>query len=255
MQPTTNMQPKSGILPGGSFSGRVPALVLALGLLGALATVQLAGASSSVTFYKNSLNTPNKRSNVKQFDSQARCKRGGTKSAFRSKIGKKTQECAYRVPVAGKSLELTITGRLFESTPKAIRGRTFLALSLRHAANGSRYQLVLFPTSTRVQIRKVAPNGKATVLATEKLGPKRVKPLGKANKMTFGAYNGTKGKPASNARLFARVNGRRVLLVDDPKGNDLAGTGSSFSIGSNKNARNASGSFSKLIARMPDPFG
>lgn len=236
-------------------SGPLAFITFFLAVLGLLAAVQLASAATSVVIYKNALDTSGKRSDVVQFDRTARCDRGSSASALRTKVGKKTRECAYRVPVAGKSIELTATGRLFESTPKAIRSRTFLGLSLRHSANGSRYQLAVFPSTTRAQIRKVNPNGKVTVLAGEKLGRKRVKPLGKANKISFGAYNGTKGKPASNARLFARVNGKRVLLVDDPKGNELSGTGSTFSVGSDNNARNASGSFSKLITRMPDPFG
>lgn len=236
-------------------SGPLAFITFFLAVLGLLAAVQLASAATSVVIYKNALDTSGKRSEVVQFDRQARCARSSSPSALRTKVGKKTRECNYRVPVAGKSIELTATGRLFESTPKAIRSRTFLGLSLRHSADGSRYQLAVFPSTTRAQIRKVNSNGKVTVLAGQKLGRKRVKPLGKANRMTFGAYNGTKGKPASNARLFARVNGKRVLLVDDPKGNELSGAGSTFSVGSDNNARNASGSFSKLIVRMPDPFG
>lgn len=211
--------------------------------------------ASSLTIYKNALDTGTKRSNVLQFGGDARCRRSSSKTAIRTELGQKTRECSYRVPVAGKSLELTATGRLSKSTPKSIRSRTFLGLSLRHASGGSRYQLVVFPASTRSQIRKVEANGKVTVLASNKLGRKRVKPLGKPNKMTFGAYNGTKGKPASNARLFARVNGKRVLVANDPKGNELNGTAATFSVGSDNFARGASASFAKLIVRMPDPFG
>lgn len=245
----------SSTRPPLSGRGRLAYMALLLACLGLIAAVQVASAATSITIYKNPLNSASTRSDVGQFDRKGRCTKGGSDSAFRIKVGKKTRECSYRVPVAGKSIYVTATGRLFESTPKQIRKRTFLGLSLRHSSSGSRYQLVVFPSTTRAQIRKVGSGGKVTVLAGEKLGRKRVKSLGRANQLSFGAYNGTKGKPASNARLFARVNGKRVLMVDDPKGNELSGTGSTFSIGSDQNARNAAGSFSRLVVRMPDPFG
>ena len=244
---------KSLKVPSGK--SRLATLALVTALAGLLFAAHSAFASSSLVIYKNSLKSKESRSNVAQFDSRAKCSRSGSKTTLRTKVGKKTKECAYRVPVVGKSVELSATGRLFKSTPKAIRGQTFLGLSIRRAANGSSYQLVVFPSSTRAQIRKVESNGRFRVLAGAKLGRKRVNPLGKANRMSFGAYNGTKGKPASNARLFARVNGKRVLLVDDPKGNELSGTGMAFAVGSDKNARNAAGSFSGVAVRMPDPFG
>jgi len=211
--------------------------------------------AASLTIYKNALDSPTKRSNVTQFGSSSKCKRGSSKTAITTRLGSKTRECSYRVPVAGKNIELAATGRLSKSTPKSIRSRTFLGLSLRHGNDGARYQFVVFPSSTRAQIRKVESNGKFKVLASAKLGRKQVKPLGKSNKILFGAYNGTKGKPASNARLFARVNGKFVLSANDSKGNELSGTAATFSIGSDKFARNASGSFAKLIVRIPDPFG
>lgn len=235
-----------------TFRVGISALLLASVLSLGLAQTSRA---ASLTIYKNALDSPTKRSDVTQFGSSSKCKRGSSKTAITTSLGSRTRECSYRVPVVGKSIELAATGRLSKSTPKSIRSRTFLGLSLRHGNDGSRYQFVVFPSSTRAQIRKVEAGGKFRVLASRSLGRKQVKPLGQANKILFGAYNGTKGRPASNARLFARVNGKLALTANDSKGNELSGTAATFSIGSDKFARNASGSFAKLIARIPDPFG
>jgi len=215
--------------------------------------VERAGAASLV-LYKNALDSPGKRSQVKQYGSKARCNAGGSTKAFKFSIGKQTRDCFYRIPVVGRSIEVTGVGVLLKSTPSSLRGRTWLAVSTRQASNGSRYQLTVFPAQQKIQLRKVLGNGEIEYLAVEKEVTRVQKPGG-SNRMTLRAFDGVSGLPSGTTRIVAWVNGLRIAVVDDPNGAQLNGRFSTFSIGSRADAYRATGSFRKLAMRIPDPFG
>ena len=203
--------------------------------------------AASLTLYKNSLQTSTGRKNIKQFNGSARCDTSGTKS-FRVEVGKKTKECAFRVPYPGRSVGLGATARLFESTPKKVKAQTYLAVSIRQDTDGSRYQLCVFPSGKRFQLRKIYPNGKIKHLDHGKAG--KVGGFGEANRMFLRAYINNRGE----AGIVATVNGKRLSAVTDPRGNELEGQDTTFSIGNKRSARGAKGSFVKLIGTAPDPF-
>jgi hypothetical protein len=236
----------------GPLAVALAALVL-LGFLVAGPAVGRADAASLV-LYKNALDSAGKRSQVKQYGSKARCNAGGSTKAFRFSLGQQTKDCFYRIPVVGKSVEVTGVGVLLKSTPTAIRGRTWLAVSTRQASNGSRYQLTVFPAQRKIQLRKVLGDGQIEYLAVEKSVRQVAKPGG-SNRMTLRAFDGVSGVPSGTTRIVAWVNGVRIAVVDDPNGSQLSGRFSTFSIGSGGNAYRATGSFRNLAMRIPDPFG
>lgn len=214
--------------------------------------VSTAGAVDSITIYKNSLKSSESRNEVRQFGG-GNCKRGGSSSAFRAKVGKGTRECFYRVPMAGRDLEVSATARIFKATPKKVRPDVYAAVSLRQARDGSRYQLAVYPSGRRFHLRKVLDSGRILSLDGGKLG-KKVKGFNEANRLTLRAYNDLPGQPSGSARLVAIVNGHRVSVTDDARGNLLQGQDTTFSIGSKKGANGALGSFVKIVMRLPDPF-
>jgi len=225
-------------------------LILASGL--ALACLSVAASTAdagSITDYRNSLKSSAARQEIKQFRGKDNCDRGGSKKSFRLEIGKRTRECAFKVPFVGRDVGITTSGRLFSSTPKKVKPKAYLSVSVRQASNGSRYQLCIFPGGKRFQLRKVFPNGKIQKLESGKAG-KKVGGFGKSNRMTLRAYNTKDG----SAGVFAAVNGHRLAYVVDPRGNVLEGRDTTFSIGSKKSARGARGSFVKLSGTLPDPF-
>lgn len=240
------------------MASRRPSLVVALVALVAAAGL-LAGPSagragaSSLVLYKNALDSPERRGEVRQYGSKARCNAGGSTQAFRFSIGRQTRDCFYRLPVVGRSVEVTGVGVLLKSTPAALRGKTWLAVSTRQASNGSRYQLTVFPAQQRVQLRKVLGNGEIEYLAVAKEVGKVKKPGG-SNRMTLRAFDGVSGVPEGTTRVVAWVNGLRIAVVDDPDGAQLTGRFSTFSIGSKVNAQKATGSFRDVAVRIPDPF-
>jgi len=225
---------------------------LTVAVLCSLTLVSAAQAAGSITLYKNTLKSAEGRKEVRQFG-KGTCKRGGSSKAFRSKVGAKTKECFYRVQTVGRDLDMTVTARLFSATPKKVRKQTYVAVNLRQARDGSRYQLSVFPSGGRFQLKKVLDNGRIINLEHGK-GNKKIKGFDEANRIRLQAYNDLPGMPSGTARLVAIVNGSKVAVVDDPRGNLLQGQDTTFSVGSKRNATDALAAFNGLQVRMPDPF-
>ncbi|MEX1219115.1 MAG: hypothetical protein WEB05_01860 [Solirubrobacterales bacterium] len=228
---------------------------LALGLLAAAAaSLSLVSAASaqSVAIYSNSLKSANGRDQIIK-KGPGTCTRGGSAVALRFTAGKRTKACNFAVPVVGRDIELGATGRIFKSVPAKLKKSIFLALNLRHASDGSQYQLAVFPSGRRFQIRKTFPNGSTIVLKAGRDVPS-IRDFGGANRMGLRAYNGVSDLPTSTARLVAYVNGKMVGVVDDERGSELKGRDSSFSIASARNATGTTGSFNDVVVRIPSPF-
>lgn len=210
-------------------------------------------AAATLSIYKNALDTSAKRSQIFRYGSEGQCKRGKASKAFRFSLGKQTRECFFRLPAVGRSVEVSAVGVLFDSTPEKVIGRTYLAVSTRQTGNGSRYQLAVFPSQRKWELRKVEPNGAIEYLATGK-NQKEIKGPGRSNRILLRSFNGVKGQPSTTARLVARINGKRVVVFNDARGLQLTGRITSFSIGSPLFATGAAGSFREVDVRIPDPF-
>lgn len=232
--------------------------VLAVALLAAATLVVLglaaprATAVSSLTIYSNNLTSPSGVSKLRKYGKGTCSHKGSTKS-LRVKVGRSTRECFYNIPVVGRDLQATITARLFKSPPKALRKRTWMAVNLRQARDGSRYQFAVLSQTGRYSLRKVYPDGRIKHLAHGR-DRKAIRPVLKANRITLRAYNGIGKLPSGTARLVGIVNGKRLAVVDDTHGNELTGRDTTISIGSSKGARGAYGSFIRARVAMPDPF-
>lgn len=225
-------------------------LILASSLVLACLSIAVASAgAASITVYKNSLKSSTSRKEIKQFSGKDNCDRGGSKTSFRLEVGKRTKECAMKVPYAGRNIGIGATGRIFKSTPRRVKSQVYLSVSIRQDTDGSRYQLCVFPSGKRFQLRKVFPNGKIQYLDNGKAG-KKVGGFGEANRLFLRAYNNRNG----GAGIYAAVNGKRLAALTDPRGNQLEGQDTTFSFGSKKSARGARGSFLKLTGTLPDPF-
>jgi hypothetical protein len=231
---------------------------LALGLLvSAMAVMSLGAASaqaSSITLYSNSLKSASGRAQIVKAGA-GDCRRGGSRDALRFTAGKRTKACSFATPVVGRDLEVTVTGRIFKTVPSRLRESMFISANVRQARDGSQYQLAVFPTGRRFQIRKVLPDGRVRILKADRSVPS-VRRFGEPNRVRLRAYNGVKGKPSSTARLVAVVNGRTLAVIDDPRGNELDGRDSGFSISTTRKAMapGSSGSFSGVLIRIPNPF-
>ena len=61
-------------------------------------------------------------------------------------------------PVSAATSRSSATARLLSSTPKAVRQKAFLALTLR-SGDGAHYQLLAYPLQRKAQLRKTLTDG------------------------------------------------------------------------------------------------
>lgn len=210
------------------------------------------GASAAlVTVYRNPMEKESQRAESVKLSGE-RCSRGGSDHALRIKVGKRTQECSYRTPVIGRDLQIAATMRLLRETPKNLRTKSFLAVTLR-AGGGAHYQLAVFPLQRKAQLRKTFSDGRVKFLRIAKDVPS-VKGVDQANKLRLRAFNVTSGPEKGNCRLLGYVGNQLVADFTDSGSGDLQGRASGFAIGATKSAKGVTGSVDDVVVRIPSPF-
>jgi len=227
------------------FTGAVLAATLAVLAVGGSASGALIG------IYRNAMETDAQRGEVVKLSGE-RCRRGGSDHALRVVVGKRTKECSYRTLVLGRDLEIAATARLLSQTPKAVRRRSYLALTLR-SGDGAHYQLLAYPLQRKAQLRRTLSDGSVEYLRIAK-NVKSIMGVDKANKLRLRAFNITAGPDKGHCRILAYVG--RVLVADftDRAAGDLPGRASGFAVGAGKNAKGAAASFDDVVVRVPNPL-
>jgi hypothetical protein len=224
----------------------------AAALAAPLLLVASAAAASLIGLYRNDMETEAQRGQVVKLSGE-RCRRGGSKTAFRIVVGKATPECAYRTPVVGRDLEIAAVARLLGSTPKPVQRKAFLALDLRAGREGSGYRLALFPLQRKAQLRKILPDGGVRYLHVEhKL--ETAQGLDGANQLRLRAFNVTSGPEKGDCQVQAWVGSQLVAEVTDPAAGELPGRASGFSLGAVGNAKDAAAAFDNVVVRAPSPY-
>jgi hypothetical protein len=223
------------------LAGAAIALALCSGAIGSL-----------IGIYRSDMESDAQRAQMVKLSGE-RCRRGGSSHAFRIVVGKRTKECAYRTPVVGRDLEIAAVERLLSGTPKQMRNKAFLSVSLRAGGAGARYQLLVFPLQRKVQLRKVHSDGQIRYLHVER-DVKAIVGVNGANVLRLRAFNVTTGPEKGTCRIIAFVGRERVADVTDSAAGDLQGRASSFSVGSLANAKGIVASADNLVVRVPNPF-
>jgi hypothetical protein len=218
----------------------------------ATALLAVAGPASGalIGIYRDAMETSAQRGEPVKLSGE-RCGRGGSDHAFKVVVGKRTKECSYRTIVFGRDLEISATARLLSSTPKAVRQKAYLALTLR-SGEGSHYQLLAYPLQRKAQLRKTLTDGSFEYLRIAK-HVKTIQGVDKANKLRLRAFNITSGPDKGHCRILAYVG--KVLVADftDRAAGDLQGRASGFAVGATKNAKGAAASFDDVVVRVPSP--
>ena len=229
---------------------RLTGSVLALAACATLALAASAGAAL-IGIYRNPMESTGQRAEAVKLSGE-RCARGGSDHALRITIGKQTKECSYSTPVVGRDLEISATMRLLSTTPKSVRQKAFLAMTLR-AGGGGHYQLAVFPLQRKAQLRKTFPDGSVKFLRIAK-NVATVKGTDKANKLRLRAFNVTSGPDKGACRVLAYVGQELVADFTDHAAGDLQGRASGFAVGATKNAKGAVGSADDVVVRVPNPL-
>jgi hypothetical protein len=181
------------------------------------------------------------------------CGRGGSDTAFRIVVGKRTKECLYRTPVVGRDLEISAVARLLSKTPRSLRQKSFLALNLRTGGAAAGYQLVVFPLQRKAQLLKRFSDGRTKYLEVAK-DVRAVKGVDQANALRLRAFNVTSGPDQGKCRVLAFVGRQLVADVTDDGAGDLEGRASGFSVGATTSAKGLVGSVDDVVIRVPDPY-
>lgn len=230
------------------MKGRATAIFVCL--LGVLALAGSAGAAV-IGVYRNNMESDGLRGQIASFDG-ARCKRGGSDHAFRIFVGKQTKECAYRTPVIGRDLEIAVTARLLQGTPKPVQRRAFFTVNLRAGNAGARYQLAVFPLQRKAQLRRYTGEGQVKYLRVARAI--RTKGVNRANQIRLRAFNVTKGPEKGSTKIQGWVGKQLVADVADPASGELQGRTSGFGLGAVGNAKGTLGSFDDVVVRVPSPY-
>jgi hypothetical protein len=223
-------------------------------LLAALATALLLASSAGaemIGIYRNSMESTAQRAQLLQLAGRS-CTRGGSDSALKIAVGKRTEECAYRTPVIGRDLEIAATMRLLSGTPEPVQKKAFLALELR-AGGGAKYQLLVFPLQQKAQLRKVLATGEVKYLRIAK-EEEAVKGVNMANGLRLRATNVTSGPEKGTCRLFAYVGPTLVAEAVDTGAGELTGRASAVAVGALKNGSGVIASVDDVVVRVPSPF-
>jgi hypothetical protein len=219
--------------------------VLAAGLLAS----SVAGAAM-IGIYRNGMDSTAQRAQLLKL-SGGSCVRGGSESALRITVGKRTDACAYRTPVLGRDLEIGATERLLSGTPKALQRKAYLAVELR-AGGGGKYRLLVFPVQRKVQLVKETGEG-TEFLAIEK-DVSTVMGVNKANTVRLRAINARSGPERGDAKLFGYLGRDLVVEATDEAAGELSGRASTVSVGAPKNAAGVVASVDDVVVRVPSPF-
>jgi hypothetical protein len=225
--------------------------IAAISVVAVACVIAAASAGAAlVGIYRNGMETDGQRAQILKLSGE-RCGRGGSDSAVRIVVGKRTGECAYRTPVIGRDLEIAAIGRLLDGTPKPVQRKAFLAVNLRTGGAGAGYQLAVFPLQGKAQLRKVLSDGRVEYLHVEK--GVRTKGLNRANELRLRAFNVTSGPKKGSCQIRAYVGNQLVADVNDAAAGELEGRASGFSLGAVGNAKGATGSFDDVVIRVPSP--
>lgn len=222
-------------------------------LIAAILAFSSVAAGALVGIYRNGMENKGQLAQIAKL-SGSRCARGASAGAFTITVGKATKECSYRTPVLGRDLEIAATMRLFNrpQVPKAVLRSAYLAVDLR-AGGGARYQLAVYPTQRKAQVRKLLADGTVEYLDIEK-NVAGIAGLDKANQLRLQAFNVTSGEGRGNCQILAFVGGTLIAEVTDEAAGDLGGRASGFSLGSAKVAKGAQASVDDVVVRVPGPF-
>jgi hypothetical protein len=229
---------------------RIRSIAAALAALALALLVAGSAAAAMIGIYRNGMETTAQRAQLTKLVGRS-CARGGSETALRVAIGKRTTECSYRTPVLGRDLEIAATERLLSGTPKSVRNQAFLSLQLR-AGGGAKYQLLVFPLQRKVQlVRDLAGELKYLAVARNE---KAVMGINEANALRLRAVNISSGPEKGQCRLFAYIGAALVAEAVDGAAGDLRGRASAASIGATKSANGVIGSIDDVVVRVPSPF-
>jgi hypothetical protein len=199
------------------------ALAVALVALGLAAVAALA----SVTVYNNNFSRKSEAKEIRHASGNHCDKRWRSKAeSFRVVANKGPGACVYRPPVEadgpGPDHKFQVRAKLLKDTPKGIRDGAFVAVAVR-AATGVGYELRVFPSTRKFQLRRSPGGGGGDFPAKGHSG--KINGGGKSNILRIDAIGDT---------VTARVNGTKLAKATDSNAAQVSGRKVQFELGQKK---------------------
>jgi hypothetical protein len=211
----------------------------------ALAVVAAAAvAEAAVTVYNNEFASRTEYRDVAKLGGKKACdhdykKKGGS---ARLTVRKAEHSCAFRPPVVGDSElpnhEVTVVGKVLDSTKKAARGGAFIEVAVRVGAGG-RYSLRVVPQKQRFELLRAPAGGEFPVTGRSR----EINGVGKRNTLRLVAIGG---------EISAFANGAELARVTDSNLGEMTGRKIHLGLGNAKDTpKDVIGSFKRISVAVP----
>lgn len=204
----------------------------AIVLAAAAASLALtASAGAAIYVYANGFATKAEFKEISKAGGGKKCDkswREGSTSMGVTVVGKRL--CSYAPPVVGDAAQpnhvIWARGQVLpKKTPKALREAAYLALKVR-AGRGDFYELQVRPKGRRWKLLR-NPSSNAV---SEEGRSDAIKPLKNLNALSL---------MVKGPRVTAKVNGKKLVTVEDPNPDQVEGRKVTFGIGCRKDASRA----------------
>lgn len=210
--------------------------------------VALAGSAlAEVVVYNNDFSTQGDFRDIVRSGGGKRCdKKYREKSKVMLASVKKTPTtCSFRPPVQGDdelpNQGVAVEGKILKATPKAVRGSSFIEVTVRAGGGGTGYSLRIFPQRKRYELDRGPAAGGFPASGKSDA----IKKLNKRNRIQI---------LATGAQLRALVNGKEVAKVDDSNPGQVTGSKVRFALGCRaKKDKKVKGTFKLVSVSVPNP--
>ncbi len=220
-------------------------------VLAALAAGSLllaANAVGEVVVYLNDFSTQGEFRQIVRSGGGKRCdKKYREKSkVMLASVKRSPTTCSFRAPVQGDdelaNQSVAVDGKILKSTPKAVRGSSFIEVTVRAGGAGSGYSLRVFPQRKRFELDRGPEGGGFPAVGKSSA----INKINQRNRIEV---------IATGAELRAVVNGKEVAKVADSDPGQVRGRKVRFAVGCRAKKKNKKvvGTFRRVAVAVPDP--
>jgi len=155
--------------------------------------------------------------------------------------------CSFRPPVQGDdelaNLGLAVDGKILKETPKFLRNKAFLEVTVRAGGGNTGYSLRIYPKKQRFELTRGPDGGDFPA----KGHSDAIKKIDEKNRIEV---------IATGADIRAEINGKEVAKVNDSNPGQVEGRKVRFAIGSGSQRdteKTVTGTFKRIAVSVPDP--
>jgi hypothetical protein len=219
-------------------------------LLLAAAVLLAAGAATAlaaVTVYSNDMSSQAEFNEIVRSGGGKRCDRKYREKSkvMHAAVKKSPTTCSFRPPVQGDrelpNQGFAVEGKILKNTPRSMRGKAFIEVTLRAGGSNTGYTLRIFPDRKRYELTR-RPNGGGF---PDKGKSKAIKGINERNRIEL---------VATGAEIAAFVNGKEIARINDSNPGQVPGLKLRFALGSQSDKdKSVTATFKRVAVSVPDP--